>query len=38
VKVFGREHDSSQNFRAENEELYDAAFKAQFLSASSCPP
>ena len=37
VKVFGREHDSSQKFRAENEELYDAAFKAQFLSGIIMP-
>ena len=37
VKVFGREHDSSQSFRAENEELYDAAFKAQFLSGIIMP-
>lgn len=37
VKVFGRERDASDKFRAENEELYDAAFKAQFLSGIIMP-
>ncbi|WP_163633524.1 ABC transporter ATP-binding protein [Microbacterium sp. B35-04] len=32
VKVFGREQASREAFRAENEELYAASFKAQFLS------
>lgn len=32
VKVFGRREDFSAKFRAENEELYQASFKAQFLS------
>ncbi|MDQ0893435.1 ABC transporter ATP-binding protein [Agromyces ramosus] len=37
VKVFGRERDASDKFRAENEELYEAAFKAQFLSGMIMP-
>jgi ATP-binding cassette subfamily B protein len=37
VKVFGRERDSLEKFRADNEELYDAAFKAQFLSGMIMP-
>ncbi|MGR2752861.1 ABC transporter ATP-binding protein [Agromyces arachidis] len=37
VKVFGREQDASERFRAENEELYDAAFKAQFLAGVIMP-
>ena len=37
VKVFGREKDASEKFRAENEELYEAAFKAQFLSGIIMP-
>lgn len=37
VKVFGRERDASDKFRAENEELYEAAFKAQFLSGIIMP-
>lgn len=32
VKVFGRRRDFQDRFRAENEELYQASFKAQFLS------
>jgi ATP-binding cassette subfamily B protein len=32
VKVFGRRQDFGDKFRAENEELYQASFKAQFLS------
>ncbi|MDQ0576622.1 ATP-binding cassette subfamily B multidrug efflux pump [Agromyces albus] len=37
VKVFGRERDASEKFRAENEELYESAFKAQFLSGIIMP-
>ncbi|PJJ71000.1 ATP-binding cassette subfamily B protein [Diaminobutyricimonas aerilata] len=37
VKVFGRERDSLESFRNENEELYQAAFKAQFLSGMIMP-
>ncbi len=32
VKVFGRRKDFAESFAKENEELYDASFKAQFLS------
>jgi ATP-binding cassette subfamily B protein len=32
VKVFGRRQDFADKFKAENEELYQASFKAQFLS------
>jgi ATP-binding cassette subfamily B protein len=32
VKVFGREKSALEAFRAENEELYQASFKAQFLA------
>ncbi|BDO43507.1 ABC transporter ATP-binding protein [Cellulomonas sp. NTE-D12] len=32
VKVFGRRAEFQQRFRAENEELYQASFSAQFLS------
>ena len=37
VKVFGREKDAVEKFEAENEELYQAAFKAQFLSGIIMP-
>lgn len=37
VKVFGREQDSLDKFREDNEELYQAAFKAQFLSGMIMP-
>ena len=37
VKVFGREADSAAKFAVENEELYEAAFKAQFLSGIIMP-
>ncbi|WP_308465781.1 ABC transporter ATP-binding protein [Rathayibacter soli] len=37
VKVFGREQDALTNFKAENEELYKASFKAQFLSGIMMP-
>ncbi|MGK3954121.1 ABC transporter ATP-binding protein [Microbacterium sp. I2] len=32
VKVYGREKSAREAFRVENEELYQASFKAQFLS------
>lgn len=32
VKVFGRRKDFAQSFAAENEDLYEASFRAQFLS------
>ncbi|WP_137846427.1 ABC transporter ATP-binding protein [Microbacterium sp. 2FI] len=32
VKVYGRERDSREKFEIENEELYQASFRAQFLS------
>jgi ATP-binding cassette subfamily B multidrug efflux pump len=32
VKVYGRELSSREAFKAENQELYEASFKAQFLS------
>ncbi|MGO2049214.1 MAG: ABC transporter ATP-binding protein, partial [Microbacterium sp.] len=37
VKVFGREKTVSEAFQAENEELYQASFKAQFLSGVMMP-
>ncbi|WP_084788156.1 ABC transporter ATP-binding protein [Microbacterium hydrocarbonoxydans] len=37
VKVFGREQDALDRFQVENEELYQAAFKAQFLSGIIMP-
>ena len=37
VKVFGREQDSHEKFKAENEALYQASFKAQFLSGMIMP-
>jgi ATP-binding cassette subfamily B protein len=37
VKVFGRERSSREAFKAENEELYQASFKAQFLSNTMMP-
>ncbi|MGX1703621.1 ABC transporter ATP-binding protein [Microbacterium sp. NPDC055357] len=37
VKVFGREKDSREKFQEENEELFEAAFKAQFLSGMIMP-
>ncbi|KRA25364.1 multidrug ABC transporter ATP-binding protein [Microbacterium sp. Root61] len=37
VKVFGREADSREKFQVENEELYQASFKAQFLSGMIMP-
>lgn len=32
VKVFGRQQESAETFRKENEELFQAGFKAQFIS------
>ncbi|MEU5216512.1 ABC transporter ATP-binding protein [Streptomyces sp. NPDC020807] len=32
VKVFGRQEESAEDFRRQNEELYEAGFKAQFNS------
>ncbi|OCG74880.1 ABC transporter ATP-binding protein [Microbacterium sediminis] len=37
VKVFGREKAVSDAFQVENEELYEASFKAQFLSGIMMP-
>ncbi|WP_144874878.1 ABC transporter ATP-binding protein [Microbacterium sp. 1.5R] len=37
VKVFGREQDALQKFKDENEELFEASFKAQFLSGIIMP-
>ncbi|MFC0681184.1 ABC transporter ATP-binding protein [Lysobacter korlensis] len=37
VKVFGREAEARAEFAKENEELYEAAFKAQFLSGMIMP-
>ncbi len=37
VKVFGQEQRAQQAFEAENEELYRASFKAQFLSGLMMP-
>lgn len=37
VKVFGREQDALDKFKAENEELFQASFKAQFLSGIIMP-
>mgnify|MGYP006374220595 CR=1 FL=1 len=37
VKMFGREQESMAQFDEENEELYGAAFKAQFLSGIIMP-
>ncbi|WP_353113139.1 ABC transporter ATP-binding protein [Microbacterium sp.] len=37
VKVFGREQDALDNFQVENEELFQASFKAQFLSGIIMP-
>nr|BFD91090.1 ABC transporter ATP-binding protein [Kitasatospora sp. Xyl93] len=32
VKVFGRQHESAETFREHNEALYQASYKAQFIS------
>jgi ATP-binding cassette subfamily B protein len=37
VKVYGREKDSREKFELENEELFQASFKAQFLSGIIMP-
>ncbi|RKT31419.1 ATP-binding cassette subfamily B protein [Microbacterium sp. AG1240] len=37
VKVYGREKDSREKFEVENQELYEASFKAQFLSGMIMP-
>jgi ATP-binding cassette subfamily B protein len=37
VKVFGREQDALSKFKAENEELYQSSFKAQFLAGIMMP-
>ncbi|MFG6503820.1 ABC transporter ATP-binding protein [Microbacterium sp. P05] len=37
VKVYGREKDSREKFQAENDELYEASFRAQFLSGMIMP-
>ncbi|MGX1933995.1 ABC transporter ATP-binding protein [Microbacterium resistens] len=37
VKVYGREKDALAKFQEENEELYESAFKAQFLSGIIMP-
>ncbi len=37
VKVFGRQHEQQDRFAEENEELYQAAFRAQFLSGIIMP-
>ncbi|MGP6177194.1 ABC transporter ATP-binding protein [Microbacterium sp. A196] len=37
VKVFGREQEALESFKDENEELYQASFKAQFLSGVIMP-
>src|SRR5690606_4625648 len=37
VKVYGREKDALDKFQVENEELFQASFKAQFLSGIIMP-
>ncbi len=37
VRVYGRERDAREKFESENEELFEAAFKAQFLSGLIMP-
>lgn len=37
VKVFGRRAEVEKRFRAKNDELFDAAFKAQFVSSMIMP-
>ncbi len=37
VKVFGRQHEAVETFDVENEALYDASFKAQFISGTIQP-
>lgn len=37
VKVFGRQREAVETFGAQNAELYDASFKAQFISGTIMP-
>jgi ATP-binding cassette subfamily B protein len=37
VKVFGRQHEVEERFRATNHELYDAGFAAQFITGTIQP-
>ncbi len=37
VRVFGRRREVEASFTEKNEELYEASFRAQFMSGSSCP-
>lgn len=37
VKVYGREKDAREKFEVENEELFEASFRAQFLSGMIMP-
>jgi ATP-binding cassette subfamily B protein len=37
VKVFGRRSQIEQRFRAKNDELFDASFRAQFISSTIMP-
>ncbi len=37
VKVFGRQQASAETFKVENDELYEASFKAQFISGLIMP-
>jgi ATP-binding cassette subfamily B multidrug efflux pump len=37
VKVFGRQHEAAQSFDEQNEQLYNASFKGQFISGSMMP-
>jgi ATP-binding cassette subfamily B protein len=37
VKVFGRQHEVEETFRRTNDGLYDASFKAQFISGTIQP-
>lgn len=37
VKVYGRQQDAREKFAAENDELFEASFKAQFLSGIIMP-
>lgn len=37
VRVYGREEDAREKFQVENEELFQASFKAQFLSGMIMP-
>ncbi|MDR1790069.1 MAG: ABC transporter ATP-binding protein/permease [Propionibacteriaceae bacterium] len=37
VKVFGRQHEVAEQFKAKNEEMYQASFGAQFISSIIMP-